>query len=266
MSALSDMLSVVELSAALEVRHDLGAPWALDFAPVECAVFHYVESGFAWLECGRRRAPVRLSGGDVLLLPQGRQHQIGHAVGAAPRTPVQLCATEGGDYRHVHLDQGGLQARLLTGVFHLPHMGRLPISTSLPELIYIPGVQGKPARELERALAQIVEELDDWRSGSDVLVNNHLTSLWVLVLRAWLQRAPAEQGGWLRALSEPQIGRALELMHRRPGYPWRVGELADAAGMSRAAFASQFARQVGMPPIKYLNRWRQARAAAPQSR
>jgi AraC-like DNA-binding protein len=62
--------------------------------------------------------------------------------------------------------------------------------------------------------------------------------------------------GWLGALRDRQIGRALALIHRDPARSWTVGELAREAAMSRSAFAARFSELVDEPAIQYLTRWR----------
>ncbi len=89
---------------------------------------------------------------------------------------------------------------------------------------------------------------------SDVLV--------VQALRAWLESDPAAQSGWLGALQDPQIGRAISLIHREPGRDWTVASLADKIPMSRSAFAARFTELVGEPAMSYVTRWRMHLAAA----
>ncbi len=72
----------------------------------------------------------------------------------------------------------------------------------------------------------------------------------------WLVDAPEAQTGWLGALRDPQIGRALALIHRRAEYPWTVASLAAEVHMSRASFSERFMALVGVPPMRYLTRWR----------
>ncbi len=52
------------------------------------------------------------------------------------------------------------------------------------------------------------------------------------------------------------VGRALSLLHGRPGHPWTLEELARAAVSSRSNLAKRFAELVGQPPMQYLARWR----------
>ena len=39
--------------------------------------------------------------------------------------------------------------------------------------------------------------------------------------------------GWVQALREPKLGRAIVALHRDPGRNWSVAELATEAGVSR---------------------------------
>ena len=75
-------------------------------------------------------------------------------------------------------------------------------------------------------------------------------------VRAWIAQDPAAQTGWLGALRDPQIGRAIALVHREPGRPWSVAALADEVAMSRSAFAARFTGLVGEPVMTYVTRWR----------
>jgi AraC-like DNA-binding protein len=65
----------------------------------------------------------------------------------------------------------------------------------------------------------------------------------------------------LRALVDPQIGRALSLIHERPEDDWTIESLASKVGMSRSAFAARFAQLVEEPPLTYLTRWRMQKAS-----
>jgi AraC-like DNA-binding protein len=64
------------------------------------------------------------------------------------------------------------------------------------------------------------------------------------------------QTGWLGALRDKQIGRALSLVHRDAARMWTVESLATEVAMSRSAFAVRFTELVGEPPMHYVARWR----------
>jgi AraC-like DNA-binding protein len=62
--------------------------------------------------------------------------------------------------------------------------------------------------------------------------------------------------GWLFALADRQMSRAIACMHDDPGHPWTLEKLAERAGMSRSIFALRFKETVGATPMEYLTRWR----------
>ena len=62
--------------------------------------------------------------------------------------------------------------------------------------------------------------------------------------------------GWLNALADPRLGRALSFVHSDIAEPWTVARLATEVGMSRSAFAALFTRTVGQPPLDYIRSWR----------
>ena len=79
-------------------------------------------------------------------------------------------------------------------------------------------------------------------------------------IRSWLERNEDRRPGWLGALSDSDIGRALVLIHHRAEEPWTVVSLARKVHLSRSVFAERFSRLVGMPPMQYRTRWRMSLA------
>ena len=72
---------------------------------------------------------------------------------------------------------------------------------------------------------------------------------------------PEAEGGWLAALGDAVVGRALVLLHARPAAPWTLDELARQVGVSRSLLAERFPRLVGRAPMSYLMHWRLQLAA-----
>ena len=83
-------------------------------------------------------------------------------------------------------------------------------------------------------------EAEGLRPGGETMITRLSDVLVVQALRAWLEGDPAAHRGWLGALRDPQIGRAISLIHRHPGRDWSVGALADQIPMSRSAFSARF--------------------------
>jgi AraC-like DNA-binding protein len=94
------------------------------------------------------------------------------------------------------------------------------------------------------------------RLGGETVITRLADILVIQAIRSWIEQDPAAQTGWLGALRDPQIGRAISLIHRDPARAWTVASLADEVAMSRSAFAARFAELVGEPPMRYVARWR----------
>lgn len=62
----------------------------------------------------------------------------------------------------------------------------------------------------------------------------------------------SEQPGW----GDPQVQKAIQLMHARPEAPWTVTSLARSVGLSRPAFARRFVASTGISPGRYLTGYR----------
>src|SRR5919197_1480961 len=65
----------------------------------------------------------------------------------------------------------------------------------------------------------------------------------------------------IAVLGDPQIGAAVRLIHADPVRPWTVTELAAAVALSRSAFSSRFRTLTDESPMRYVARFRLARAA-----
>jgi transcriptional regulator GlxA family with amidase domain len=92
--------------------------------------------------------------------------------------------------------------------------------------------------------------------GAATMSGNLIHMMFVELIRAHLTREPDGGSGWLSALADPRVGKALRLMHDAPLHDWTLRELAERSAMSRSSFAHYFRTHVGIPPIDYLLRWR----------
>jgi len=75
-------------------------------------------------------------------------------------------------------------------------------------------------------------------------------------IRVWLECDEDRRFGWLGALSDPDIGSALALIHRRAEDPWTVASLAREVHLSRSVFAERFSRLVDAVrnPLAHVSR------------
>jgi AraC-like DNA-binding protein len=99
-------------------------------------------------------------------------------------------------------------------------------------------------------------ETKQLRAGGEAVITRLADVLIIQAIRWWMESDPDAQTGWLGALRDDQIGRALGLIHGDPAHPWTVATLADELAMSRSAFAARFTELVGEPVMRYVTRWR----------
>ncbi|OLD65111.1 MAG: hypothetical protein AUI47_02845 [Acidobacteria bacterium 13_1_40CM_2_68_5] len=75
-------------------------------------------------------------------------------------------------------------------------------------------------------------------------------------LRRYIAQWPEGRTGWLAGARDPEVGKALALMHRQPAHPWTLAGLAKEAGISRSVLAERFRHFLDAPPMTYLTGWR----------
>ena len=68
----------------------------------------------------------------------------------------------------------------------------------------------------------MAEEARELRPGSEAVVTRLADILVIQALRSWIETDPAAQTGWLGALQDRQVGRAMSLIHRDPARAWTV--------------------------------------------
>lgn len=130
-----------------------------------------------------------------------------------------------------------------------------PLVRALPSLVHLPLSQ---VAGLAPALGLLFSETDQVQCGHRLLADR-LFEVVLLQLLRWLLNHPAQGSlpvGMLMGLADPRLSRALAAMHDHPGRPWSLETLAEAAGMSRTAFAAHFKQVVDTTPADYLAHWR----------
>ena len=172
---------------------------------------------------------IKVSEPTLLFYPRPLEHQFHNA------------PTEGADFVCATVDfEGG---------------ARHPVVAALPPVVVLPlcSVDG-----LEQTLALLFAETERVRCGQRLLADRLFEVLLLQLLR-WLLDHPDQAGmpaGLIYGLAHPKLARALTAMHESPGAAWALEPMAQAAGMSRSAFAAEFKLHLGVTPAEYLLQWR----------
>lgn len=257
---LSQLLDDLRVESTLYCRVEVSEPWAVAYPGGEAAGFHVVLEGRCTL--AREGAePLALEAGDLVVLPHGTAHVLR---GAAPARaePIEALAARGREGLAVRHGGAGERAAYLCGAFRFGARRDHPLLSALPETIHVPARARAGIPWLETHLAAIACEAQSGRPGAEMVMARLSDVLFVQAVRAHLAALPEAARGWLGALRDPPVARALALIHRHPERPWTVESLGRAVAMSRSVFAARFAEVVGEPPLAYLARWRMHRARA----
>jgi AraC-like DNA-binding protein len=258
--ALSQVLQDLRLAGVHYCRCEVAAPWGIELPARPESTFHYVIEGRCWLQSSRTE-PSLLTAGDIVLLPQGTGHRLLAQPGAKSSRIDALGAQRLGDLTY-RLRTGGEGPRSLLVCcavrFDEPRVH--PLLELMPQVLI---VRARTTRDpaLVALLGAMASEGREERIGAATVMTRLADSIVARVVRDWVESHPENTSGWLAAIREPKIGRALAAFHREPDGDWNVEALASVAGMSRSIFSERFASVLGVSPAKYVVRWRMHLAA-----
>lgn len=254
---LGEALHALRMSGVFYCRSEFSAPWGLELPPMrDCLMFHVLTAGRCWIEVapGERRL---LQAGDLVVLPHGEGHTLVSEPGTACGRLFELPREQVSErYEVLRLGGGGAATSVICGAVRFEHPTARHLVAMLPPLICIEAASAPHAQWLQSSLSFMAAEARELRPGGEAVVTRLADILVIQAIRSWMAEDPAARTGWLGALRDRQIGRALALIHREPARHWTLHALAAEAAMSRSAFAARFAELVGMPAMQYLTRWR----------
>lgn len=260
MDVLSEALRSIQLRSQIYGRLELKAPWGMRIEAPPVTSFYALSRGGCLLETRDRR--LTLAAGDVVLLRAGLSHTVRDRPGSRVVSTAEVYAQRGGRCGGiVHYGGEGAPTTIVSGGLHFIDTRLSPLIASLPDVIHVQGDGGVTSRWLESTLQFVAAEMDAEWPGYELVASRLADVLFVQALRAHVASVTDHQVGWLRALSDPALGAALQRMHERPIERWTVAALARTAGMSRSAFAARFKAVLGVSPLAYLTGWRMQRAA-----
>jgi transcriptional regulator GlxA family with amidase domain len=135
------------------------------------------------------------------------------------------------------------------------------ISTILPRFLHLP-LEENRSHAMQSILDLLAAETAQPGIASSSLISCLYESLFVYAIRAYASSSAAPPKGWLAAMSDKHLSKAIEAMHSGLDRNWSVESLAREARMSRSAFAAKFKTVLGQTPLEYLTQWRMYKAGA----
>ncbi|HEX4458706.1 MAG TPA: AraC family transcriptional regulator [Polyangia bacterium] len=251
---LSATLAKMKLKALAAATLDAGGRWAVEFPAVELIRLQVVLAGECWLAVTGEKTKYHLRAGDCVLLPRAKSYAIAADLSIKRKLPahalqwtardgvVSVVCNGGGDFLSVGT---GFQ---LDGHFQSIVFGRLP------SVIYIPA-HAEQAAVLRWGVERFGAEVRNRQAGRALMLS-HLAPIMLLqTLRSYLATAGREKN-WFVALSDPRLAKAIAAMQSDHARDWSLDALAKTAGLSRAGFALNFKKWIGVTPMEYLAQWR----------
>ena len=264
---LADVLRSVRLAGSVFLEAHFSAPWCVtagitaeDCAPflpdpVQLLCYHFVMEG-RLLVFVEGAVPVEARAGDIVLLPRNDGHMMASEEGLAPVVAATLIRPPiGSGLASIRHGGNGDPTRIICG-FLGTQEGYNPLIAALPPVLVLDVGDATSREWIEASVRFAARELAEGRLASSSVLSRLSETLLVEAVRQYASTLPEDSAGWMNGLRDPQIGRALTLIHQNISTSWTSEGLAREVGMSRSAFVDRFTTLVGMPPIRYLAVWR----------
>ena len=250
----------MKIQEAVYTRLEATAPWGFHYTgdTVPRIRFGLMVRGSGLLKFKNERQAIPLSAGDVFIfiLSDEAFTLVDH-----PRSAVA-------DYRElrklevdcvIHYGGGGAPTTLVSGSFGMSAFEAPLISTILPRYLHLRLDQNR-SHAFQSVLDLLAAETARPGIASSRLISCLYEALFVYAIRAYASSSAAPPKGWLAAVSDKHLSRAIQAMHSGLDRNWSVESLAREARMSRSAFALKFKTVLGQTPLEYLTQWRMHRA------
>jgi hypothetical protein len=191
----------------------------------EIVSYHIVAEGPCWGAVDGEE-PVRLETGDILLIPHGDAYCISSeprpvATEEDPEAIEFFRRMAAGEMPPVVVGGGSgpERNRIVCGFLGCERHPFNPLLDTLPRLIRMPA-PGDGPDPLTSLIELALMESKRGQHGERCMLMRLSEVMFIEVLRRYLHTVPADGTGWLVALRDPLVGRALNLLHQRPAFPW----------------------------------------------
>ncbi len=268
MDALSDTLRIMRLSGGLFLRAEFREPWCLSVKvlPRSCErhlgddaqviPYHYVLEGELHVRMKDGWEFVARAG-ESILFPRNDWHLMGSDLSLPAISSEQVVRiSSDGQLASIALGDAALTTRLVCGYLGGERIYGNPIISALPSALCLDVRNSSSADWIRNTFQYAAEQIAAGHLGSDAIMSKLSELLFVEAIQRYVETAESTGTGWLSALRDPFVSRALALLHARIEEPWTVDRLGREIGLSRSALAGRFNEVLGLPPMQYLTNWR----------
>ncbi|CAM5775063.1 AraC family transcriptional regulator [Labrys miyagiensis] len=262
---VSELLLGMRLTGVQYRRMELAPPFGVRFGTVPGrAQFHFIAAGTVFLR-GPGEVVHRLEAGDAVLLPRGGEHDLVSAADLPSRDvgsfeTTELCQCVCAISACPEASCPTRDALVFSGCMEFDLGGMHPLVGLMPEVMLV-GTLLDRQPEIVPMLQAMEREVRTERAGSAGILARLADVVSASIVRGWVECGCGDVSGWLEALRDPRLSRAIGALHRDPGRNWTVEELASETGSSRSAFAERFLAVTGQTPLRYVTELRMRLAA-----
>jgi hypothetical protein len=213
MDPLSEVFGSMRIQDAIYTRLEATAPWGFHYPgdTVPRIRFGLMVRGSALLKFKSQRQAISLSTGDVFIfiLNDDAFTLLDH-----PRSAVA-------DYRElrklevdcvIHYGGGGALTTLVSGSFGMSAFEVPLITRILPRYLHLRLEQNR-SHAFQSVLDLLAAETAQPGMASSRLISCLYESLFVYAIRAYANSSAAPPKGWLAAISDKHLSKAMEVMH-----------------------------------------------------
>jgi AraC family transcriptional regulator, activator of mtrCDE len=259
---LSDILDTVALKAAIYFRTDYHQPFGVAVpAFARAARFHLIVQGRCFVRLDGGNVVVALPG-DIVFVPNGSAHVLASDREIQCKPLADMISESGfagsGPFV-IGSGPANESCQMICGHFSFAQGADHPLLRAVPDALHISAADRASLPMLDDVLRLVVRRMFADEPGVNASVSRLSEILYIEVLRAGVAQAP-DMARLMSAVSDPQIGKALALIHHDVAAPWTVESLASAVAMSRSRFAERFSDLIGSGPLSYISEWRMQRA------
>lgn len=252
MDLLSDILQAAGLCRRVLGLRAIPASAALRFPCDKSIGLHVVVQGPVHVHAPTLSEPLALATGDVAFMARGCDHVLSVGPSLVGLQP-QSITHELGSIR------GGVSV-VVGGAYQLWNTPLHPFFAELPPWTVLRADARPRLGPLALTAGLMEQEIRNAGPGTDTLVQALLDTAFTYALREITVERGQAGPGWSHAVRDPQVRRALTLMHERSAHPWTLDDLAQQAGLSRTALAERFRDAMGDTPLNHLRVLRMQRA------
>jgi AraC-like DNA-binding protein len=252
---LTDLLRDTGLQRRVLDLSALTPSTALRFPCERSIGLHVVLRGPVHVHAPGLAAPLALDSGDVAVMSRGCDHVLSVQAGL-DGVAVQTIGAVPADADPSAPDSSAV----ISGAYQFWNTPIHPFFTEMPAWSVLRAAALPKLGPIALTVGLIEAELRGGEPGKAIVVHGLLDVVFAYTLREVTAQCALARTGWSHAARDPQIRRAIALMHEDIAHPWTLEALAQRAGLSRTALAERFRETMGDTPLNHLRTIRMQRA------